>query len=82
MKVGAFTIFFFTIGLIIFGVLIYAGWSDDESKKIDCFDNHNNKILNQVCLDEPITENEKFAVLMFGFVLMVLFTFVGLMLEK
>ncbi len=82
MRIGAFTILLFMVGLFIGGAIIYFTWVDDETKKIDCFDRYGNKILNQVCLDGPPTDNEKFAILVLTFMMVVLFTLFGLMCDN
>ncbi len=81
MKIGMFTILFFMFGLFFMGFIIDIVWSDNETKKIDCFDRHGNKILNQVCLDEPSTNGEKIASVGLGFVFLMLLTFLGLLVD-
>ncbi len=72
---------FFMMGLVMGGIIIYAVWNDNETKSVDCFDRYGNKILNQVCLDEPLTNDEKFLVGFLGFFILTIFIFMGLLLD-
>ncbi len=82
MKIGAFTLLFFMMGLIMGGVIISSVWLDNETKEVDCFDKYGNKILDQVCLDEPLTDNKKFIVGFFGIWILIIFTSIGITIDQ
>ena len=82
MKIGIYTMLFFMMGLVISGIIISSIWLDNETKSVDCFDKYGNKILNQVCLDEPLTEDEKFSVIILSFMFLILLTFTGIIMDE
>ena len=81
MKIGVFTLLSFIMGLVFSGVIISSIWFDNETKSVDCFDKYGNKMLNQVCLDEPPTDDEKFSGVIISFMFLIFFTFLGLFLD-
>ena len=81
MKIGIFTILFMIKGLLFCGFIFFSVFTDTETKKIDCFDKHGNKIVDQVCLDEPLTDTEKFLVIILGIFSLIFLIFLGSLLD-
>ena len=83
MKFPTFTFLFLILGLVFFGVIIYTViYAESEIKKVDCFDKYGNKILDQVCLQEPMGDSEKVFLMVTGFFILILFTILGSMFDS
>ena len=83
MRFPIFTFLFLILGLGMFGMIIYSViYAESEIKKIDCFDRYGNKILDQVCLQEPMADSEKVFLMVIGFFILMLFSLMGHIMDR